>query len=214
MRLGKLGFAEYDGERAGRYAAAAENADQRTRIDAPGKKHSHRHVANQLQAYGFLEERPHLIEGGSFLPRNRSRCSCLPPIDHFPIRGLTKSSVFPSQSVTGRKRANSFHEREWIVSGAECQVVDEPGMVNPAGHEARAEQRPNFRRKEKIRTRLCIVKRLDAHGIAGHEQAMLPGVPDGEGKHPAKLCHTLLTPARVRFQHNFRVGVANKRRPA
>ena len=46
LRFRKIGFPENDGERAGSHAATAENADQRARIDASGKKHSHWHVAD------------------------------------------------------------------------------------------------------------------------------------------------------------------------
>src|SRR5579864_8310068 len=47
-RFGKLAFAKNNRKRAGRYTAAAEDADQRARIDAAGKKDSHRDVADQL----------------------------------------------------------------------------------------------------------------------------------------------------------------------
>src|SRR5450432_443853 len=105
---------------------------------------------------------------------------------------------------------HTFDESERIIGRAEGQVVDETSMVNASGHKARSEQAAHFRRKNKIRTRLRVVERLDAHGITGHEQPVVMRIPEGEGEHPAKLCETLLAPARICLQKILGIGVAHK----
>ena len=120
------------------------------------------------------------------------------------------NSAFPSQSVAGRERPDSFDQGERVIGRAESQVVDESGRVDARRHEAGPEQCANFRGKEKIRTGLSIVERLDAHGIAGDEQAVPARVPEGKGKHAAELRQALLAPTCIGFQHNFGVGVADE----
>ena len=127
-----------------------------------------------------------------------------------PNRRLAQNSAFPSQGVPGRKRANAFHKSERIIGRAESQVVDEPGGIDARLHEASPKQRADFRGKNKIGTGLRIVQRLDAHRIARDEQAMAAGVPQGEGKHAAELCQAIFSPARIGFQQDFSIGVADK----
>src|SRR6185369_10012458 len=55
-----------------------------------------------------------------------------------------------------------------------------------------------------------IIKRFDAHGVAGHEQAVLGRIPDGEGKYSSELLQTRFAPTGIRFQQDFRIAIGAK----
>src|SRR5271170_7524270 len=105
---------------------------------------------------------------------------------------------------------NTLHQRERIAGRTESQVVQKARLIKASRNQTRAEQGANFGGKKKIRTRFRVIERLDAHGIASHEQAVLTRVPKSEGEHSTELRETGLAPAGVSFQQNFGVRMADE----
>lgn len=56
-----------------------------------------------------------------------------------------------------------------------------------------------------------IVEGFDAHGVAGDEEALAWGVPDGEGEHAVEFIEDGAAPLEVTEDDDFGIGVAEER---
>src|ERR1700688_77924 len=221
LRFRVVGLAKNDRERAGTHTASAEDADQAAGIDATGKKHSHRHIADQLHAHGFVE---HLRDLGLELSAifwagiGSAMVALIETvideividgiaIDQIPIALHLRLSLLPGQITAGRKRTHSIDQSVWIVNGSESEIVHQARGIYRAWHEAGSQQGADLGRQNKVSVRPVVIERLDTHGIAGGEKAMAPRVPNGEGKHAAKFREAFLTPLSIGFEDHFRVGM-------
>src|SRR5207253_7454695 len=100
---------------------------------------------------------------------------------------------------------------------------DEP-VPNVAGHGDRidfavekiaGEQRADFGREEK-RARsarpdhAAHVDRLDPEAVPGEEELSPPGVPEGEGEHPAQAVDALRAPAAIGLEDDLCIGARSE----
>ena len=56
-----------------------------------------------------------------------------------------------------------------------------------------------------------IVEGFDAHGVAGDEEALAWGVPDGDGEHAVEFIEDGIAPLEVTEDDDFGIGVAEER---
>ena len=56
-----------------------------------------------------------------------------------------------------------------------------------------------------------IVEGFDAHGVAGDEEALAWGVPDGDGEHAVEFIEDGIAPLEVTEDDDFVIGVAEER---
>ena len=56
-----------------------------------------------------------------------------------------------------------------------------------------------------------IVEGFDAHGVAGDEEALAWGVPDGEGEHAVEFIEDVVAPLEVAEDDDFGIGAAEER---
>src|SRR5579863_8927431 len=203
FRLRVIGLSKYDGKRARSYAVAAQNTDQTAGIDAARKKNAYRHVAHQLHAYRLVE---HFENAGlkfvtTFLGDNLRA-------HQFPVLRLAHLPSVPSQIVAWRKRVHTFYQRVRIIERTKSQIAHQARRVDAVRNKAGSEQGPHLGGKHEVTIGRIVVERLDAHWVARHEQALALRIPNGEGKHSAKLVKAVLAPESVGFENHFRVGEA------
>src|SRR5581483_10951384 len=103
---------------------------------------------------------------------------------------------------------HSFYERQRVVRRPKGQIIQQASAIKPPRNQTGCKQCAYFRRKEKILANRAVIQRLDAHGIARHEQALLARIPNSKCIHAAKMVQTVFAPAAVRLEHNFGIGPA------
>ena len=87
------------------------------------------------------------------------------------------------------------------------QIVVQDALVD-AGRTTRRQQRLDLRGEEQASKVPREIERLDAHAIAGAEQASTASVPQGEGEHTVEMLQAIHPPTRISGQQDFRVRLA------
>ena len=74
----------------------------------------------------------------------------------------------------------------------------------------RGQDGANLRAKSQPTIGQSVVDELDAHGIAGHDQALVRRIPDGKPEHAVEMIEDIRAPFLVAVDDHFGVGVGSE----
>src|ERR1700733_15866857 len=123
-----------------------------------------------------------------------------------PIPGNPRSASVDAHPVPGRELTHLAVKRQRRRDVTELEIYTQALRIDfratateQPGHGTRA------RGKHKAPVRPTVVKRLDAHAVAGDEQAALGVVPDREREHAVQALEATRTPLPVGLQQGLRI---------
>ena len=171
-------------------------------VEATGEQGAARHVRDQLPTHDVLEQFAHV--GDAVRPVVGVRCRLQAPVHLFadPVgahghdgSGLDLAHSLPPGVAGGLDEGEDLAQPV-EVHGALGDRVGQDGL------RLRSEEHPVLRR--------VVVKRLDAHPVADHDELLLAGVPDRERVHAVEPLRDRLGPLEVAAQNYLGVGVGAK----
>ena len=169
-------------------------------VDAAAGPHTQGDVGDEVLAHGVAEQAIELVLGG-LESEIVARLEFQAPISvcaYFPFA--------PLEPLAGRKLLDAFDqrigagnvvEREVVIEALEIQAPLDFGMLED-GLELGAEI--------EVAAAAAKVERLDAHAVAGEQQAFLGGLPEGQREHAAEALEAGGVPLQQAAEDHF--GVA------
>jgi len=201
-RAGKL----FERQRHGVEVVAAHlssKPDNGCRIETRREEHAHRHVGDKVIGDAVREHIPQVERGR--LRVFRQDCRGIEIWGH----GAWPIGIEPLRR-SGRQRANTGKEGVRLGYAAEQEESRVPCRVGCRSDLAARLERLDLRSDAYRLAVVGDVKRLDAEGIAGEQQAAAAVVPEREGEHATQPRDHAHAVALIEMQQNLGVGLRSK----
>ena len=174
-------FVEPEAERVDRARVAlADHGHDRARVDAAGERHAERHVGEQLALDCGLVVAPDALH-----PVVATQRLVGGPVDAR-VRVVARVGAVELEYVTGGKRPDPTEQRALAGDVPHVHREVQAGLVELRVHEPAREHRLRLRAEREPVAALRVDHRLDAEGVAHHEQLAQPAVEEGEGEDPVQ----------------------------
>src|SRR5690606_17707560 len=179
----------------------SHDGGQRTRIDTPGQKQSHRDITDEMTADGLLQSLADLLN----IVRNFQRTV-------FTGQWRLPVAALPHPLSCGPAEHSSRHQlADPLIEGL---VAGDISAGQKLGEYAAVEARPprharengfDLRSEQELGVAHRIVQRLDSKAVTRHEQPLSRNIPEGKCKHSLEVIDAIIAVYLVRFDHDLSV---------
>src|SRR5262249_42609485 len=116
----------------------------------------------------------------------------------------------PLEEVTGRQLFDALYHGAGARDVVEGEILVEGGEVEVAGDFRMRQQDLHLRAEVDLASAPAEVERLDAHAVAGENQAASRLLPDGKAEHALELLEAVGIPFEKSPQQDFGIGRRSK----